>query len=1090
MWITPEEVALKNALKLWVTDRSNDYFLLQHRRGHGDTGGKITGLLVGALDTVLDSNARVAPFRIVLHVPGSQVSWVIASGATVEEVQRHWRWLDQNLLPYMAVFENKEDAASFVLGKVKGLIAEEVLGGQAAREDDPARFREDLARFEQRFGLPQREKLVTHYSCCCWKGRVPRQGSLYLTTNHIAFYSFLLGKEVKLLVPWAEVTRLERVSVGLLTDVIRVHTRRKQRDFSMFLNVDEVMMVMCQLADIALRRLLDSGGLTLDQSLQDSTNITKRVLEEQALRQYVLSLFGLPRAERLQEVMSCSVWTPHARCHTPGTVYTTDGYLCFSSREEGQCTLIIPLTEILSIEKAESTSALPNPVIISVRCKRAFQLIELLHRDELVEKVRHRLRDLHWKQNLISGHDLRKKSSVSSTPYYTFCYDTVQSDDEDSSGSISDKALRHTVHTDLVSTFHPSQSDAQNKTSNTEHVRERLWDEHFTEFGRGVHMFRTDKIRKLVALGIPESLRGELWLNFSDACSSLAAHPSYYTDLLERCRGESSIATEEIERDLHRSLPEHPAFQSETGISALRRVLTAYAFRNPAIGYCQSMNILASVMLLYTKEEEAFWLLVTVCERMLPDYFNRRVIGAQVDQSVFEELIRERLPELSERVPDLSPLASASLTWFLTLFVSVLPFRSALCVLDCFFYHGIRAIFQISLAVLDANTAELSSCSDDGHALMILTSFLEQLRHEEEAHVCAEDAGSSHRLNITTLITDAHEKFSAVSVKHVEMLRSRQRVQVLQAHEDSTKDNALRLVTPDVSLSPGDLSELYDLFKTEHFISLYWGDGVSSSSASPAPPAAAGGCVERYVVDRAQFKSLYELLTPWSCGTHTDTVAQRAFTLLDQDRDGLVTFSQFTHMLDLLYCEELNEKIRLLYRLHIPPALSEDTEDSSPLKSPVLSSTRPLCVSLPNGERKSYEEHLQQMLQDLSREKQKDEEKPLPLMKQHQFIQFCKTLYSMFQGDPGEAELFQAIGMVTSLVLQIGEARQSGQSQGEEQWSVSFEQVLASLLTEQVLVNFLERPVQLSDRISAAKPRQYQERAGLLMIQHTHPRVP
>jgi len=71
-----------------------------------------------------------------------------------------------------------------------------------------------------------------------------------------------------------------------------------------------------------------------------------RVLEEQALRQYVLSLFGLPRAERVQEVMSCSVWTPHARCHTPGTVYTTDGYLCFSSREEGQCTLIIPLAEV------------------------------------------------------------------------------------------------------------------------------------------------------------------------------------------------------------------------------------------------------------------------------------------------------------------------------------------------------------------------------------------------------------------------------------------------------------------------------------------------------------------------------------------------------------------------------------------------------------------------------------------------------------------------------------------------------------------------------------------------------------------------
>lgn len=45
------------------------------------------------------------------------------------------------------------------------------------------------------FGMPEEEKLVNYYSCSYWKGRVPRQGWLYLSINHLCFYSFLLGKE-------------------------------------------------------------------------------------------------------------------------------------------------------------------------------------------------------------------------------------------------------------------------------------------------------------------------------------------------------------------------------------------------------------------------------------------------------------------------------------------------------------------------------------------------------------------------------------------------------------------------------------------------------------------------------------------------------------------------------------------------------------------------------------------------------------------------------------------------------------------------------------------------------------------------------
>lgn len=48
-----------------------------------------------------------------------------------------------------------------------------------------------------------------------------------------------------------------------------------------------------------------------------------------------------------------------------------------------------------------------------------------------------------------------------------------------------------------------------------EQLREQLWEDHFSEFGRGVHMFRTEKTQRLVAMGIPESLRGELWMALS-----------------------------------------------------------------------------------------------------------------------------------------------------------------------------------------------------------------------------------------------------------------------------------------------------------------------------------------------------------------------------------------------------------------------------------------------------------------------------------------------------------------------------------------------------------------------------------------------
>lgn len=121
------------------------------------------------------------------------------------------------------------------------------------------------------------------------------------------------------------------------------------------------------------------------------------------------------------------------------------------------------------------------------------------------------------------------------------------------------------------------------------------WENYFSEYGRGISMYRTGEARELVLAGIPDDLRREMWLIYSGALNEMSSNVGLYKSLVDQAIGKATTANDEIERDLHRSLPEHPAFQSEVGIASLRRVLSAYAWRNPQIGYCQAMNIIASV---------------------------------------------------------------------------------------------------------------------------------------------------------------------------------------------------------------------------------------------------------------------------------------------------------------------------------------------------------------------------------------------------------------------------------------------------------------------------------------------------------------
>jgi len=101
---------------------------------------------------------------------------------------------------------------------------------------------------------------------------------------------------------------------------------------------------------------------------------------------------------------------------------------------------------------------------------------------------------------------------------------------------------------------------------------------------------------------LPNRLRGEIWEISSGSFYLRLRSPKLYQETLAQFKGQESLAIDEIEKDLNRSLPEYPGFQSEEGIGRLRRVLTAYSWINAEIGYCQAMNIVVAALLMFVTQ--------------------------------------------------------------------------------------------------------------------------------------------------------------------------------------------------------------------------------------------------------------------------------------------------------------------------------------------------------------------------------------------------------------------------------------------------------------------------------------------------------
>ncbi|KAI9836442.1 MAG: hypothetical protein M1819_001473 [Sarea resinae] len=221
------------------------------------------------------------------------------------------------------------------------------------------------------------------------------------------------------------------------------------------------------------------------------------------------------------------------------------------------------------------------------------------------------------------------------------------------------------------------------------------------------------EFKRLVLGGIPVAYRAKIWAECSGA--SALRVPGYYKDLVNRGTDDPVILAQ-IQMDITRTLTDNVFFRAGPGVAKLNEVLVAYARRNPEVGYCQGMNLITGCLLLVMPTaEDAFWLLTSMIENILPqNYYDHSLLASRADQHVLRQYVAELLPRLSAHLDELSiELEALTFQWFLSVFTDCLSAEALFRVWDVVLCtnDGSTFLFQIALALLKLNETNLLKCA-------------------------------------------------------------------------------------------------------------------------------------------------------------------------------------------------------------------------------------------------------------------------------------------------------------------------------------------------------------------------------------------
>ncbi|XP_019753023.1 TBC1 domain family member 30 [Hippocampus comes] len=220
--------------------------------------------------------------------------------------------------------------------------------------------------------------------------------------------------------------------------------------------------------------------------------------------------------------------------------------------------------------------------------------------------------------------------------------------------------------------------------------------------------------------GVPKEWRKRVWLTLADQylhSISIDWDKTLRFAFNERSNPDDDSLGIQIVKDLHRTgCSSYCGQEGEQDRVVLKRVLLAYARWNKAVGYCQGFNVLAALILLVTQgdESDALKVMIYLIDKVLPEsYFANNLRALSVDMAVFRDLLRVKLPRLSQHLHHLQKAANKeaggsyeppltnvfTMQWFLTMFATCLPAPTVLKIWDSVFFEGSEVLFRVALAI-------------------------------------------------------------------------------------------------------------------------------------------------------------------------------------------------------------------------------------------------------------------------------------------------------------------------------------------------------------------------------------------------------